>query len=226
MHAHQNVVANGPALQLYQQQANDYWFIVMSLFFSTPMLIAPMAFGFACGRWRVLEKPFSSKSQKFSHAAIKWGLMIGLPSSLLSALGAAQLSIFESSHLYLVASLLPQVGFVMSLAYIGLAMRLIAQWQRHQSQPQWAIAIAAMGQRSLTNYLSQSLIMLICLSYFGLRLGDDLRIGGLTLLAISAYIVQLYINYWMHLNRRQGFAEIAFKRVMRGFVTPQPNRMK
>jgi uncharacterized protein len=96
----------------------------------------------------------------------------------------------------------------LSLGYIYLATRYCSRL----TSTSWLVrALAAMGQRSLTNYLSQSVIMALILGYAGLRLGDDLRMPGLTLVAVIAFGCQLVLNLWMQQKGIEGPAE----RVMR-----------
>ena len=77
-------------------------------------------------------------------------------------------------------------------------------------------AVAAVGQRSLTFYLFQSLVFAPLLSAWGLGLGQHLSTTASTALALGVWLVSVGIAAWMDARGMRGPAERLLRRMTYG----------
>ncbi len=77
-------------------------------------------------------------------------------------------------------------------------------------------AIAATGQRSLTCYLTQSVVWAIVFTPYLLDLSDDLTVATTALLATVTWLLTVVLADWMRRTGRRGPFEVLIRRVTYG----------
>ena len=80
--------------------------------------------------------------------------------------------------------------------------------------------LAAVGQRSLTFYLFQSLLMAPLLASWGLGLAPHLSTASAVAVAFGVWLVSLPIAAWMDSRRMRGPAELLLRRMTYGKLDP------
>jgi uncharacterized protein len=76
--------------------------------------------------------------------------------------------------------------------------------------------LAPAGRMPLTNYVSQSLLMGLLLSGWGLGWGKDLGVAALSLMALAIVVVQVVVSRWWIGRFGSGPLEALWKRATRG----------
>ena len=82
--------------------------------------------------------------------------------------------------------------------------------------------LAAVGQRSLTFYLFQSLLLAPLMASWGLGLGGTLSTAPALAIAFAAWLVSLPIAAWMGARGIRGPAERLLRRMTYGRIDPAP----
>lgn len=142
------------------------------------------------------------------------GFVVNLVGNLPYALGVAQVwhpdratnGVLEIAH-YL-------SGVVMGLAYVCLFAWVAAVWRDRSSRV--IEAVAAVGERSLTCYLLQSVMFAPLLSAWGLGLGGRIGTAQAALLAVGVWAVTVGIALAMHRAGRRGPFEVLLRRLTYG----------
>lgn len=94
------------------------------------------------------------------------------------------------------------------LAAVMLAMRPIQRRiNAGDAIPVWLSAFNALGKRSMTGYLGQTIILLPLTAPFLLNFGHDLNIAGQAVLAFLVWMVTLLVAWWMEQRRIPGLFE-------------------
>ena len=182
-------------------------------------LLAPI--GFACpflvglwaGRRRILEQPERHRRllQVTAFAGIGIAALGAQPVSLvlsgvLPAPGEETLAVLGPLHD--TAGILGGFGYAALVALAAL---------RLDSRRGPAVdAIAAVGQRSMTCYLAQSVVWTVVFTPFLLDLSDDLTVATTALLAIGTWLVTVALAEWMRRAGQRGPFEILVRRVTYG----------
>jgi uncharacterized protein len=122
-----------------------------------------------------------------------WGLVIGLPASLIHVVGTALSDLSDVRFLWMISQAFAVVGGpAQSMAYAAALTLLLrrASWER------WLRLFAAPGRMALSNYLLQSLICTTIFYSYGLGLfGLVGRAAGLAL-AVAIYVAQVLFSRW------------------------------
>jgi uncharacterized membrane protein YeiB len=74
-------------------------------------------------------------------------------------------------------------------------------------------AIAAVGQRSMTCYLSQSVVWAVVFTPFLLDLSDTLTVTTTALLAVTTWLITVALADWMRRTGRRGPFEALVRQV-------------
>lgn len=74
-------------------------------------------------------------------------------------------------------------------------------------------AIAAVGQRSMTCYLAQSVVWAVAFTPFVLDLSDKLTVTTTALLAVATWLITVVLADWMRRTGRRGPFEVLVRRV-------------
>lgn len=177
------------------------------LAFGTVMVLPPMIFGIWAARRRMLDDPAAHRSTLARFA------VIGTAVSAAGALPAILIetgAVAPSPELILVASVLqPLTGYVGGVALAAiLALIAIAVGRR---PGKITTAVQALGQRSLTLYLLQSVIFLVVFAGFGLQ--DRLGMTGATVVAVLTWLASLGVAELLRRAGRRGPAEYLLRRL-------------
>lgn len=85
--------------------------------------------------------------------------------------------------------------------------------QSHQQQGRVTWALQAVGKRSLSAYLAQSVLMAPLLSAWGFGLGAELGTSTVLLGAVGTWLVTVALCCWLEATGRRGPAEWALRRL-------------
>lgn len=189
------------------------------------MLLAPI--GFACpflvglwaGRRRVFERPDQHRRLLVATA------VVGISAAILGAQPVALtlagvVDVPPQTTLELIGPLHDASGVLGGFGYAAL-ITLIAS-RLGERRPRIVDAIAATGQRSMTFYLSQSVVWTVVFTPFLLGLADDLSVAATALLAAATWGTTVVIADWMRRTGRRGPFEQLIRRVTYITVTEAP----
>ncbi|MFI9555679.1 DUF418 domain-containing protein [Nonomuraea endophytica] len=186
----------------------------------TLLLGAPAQFGMHAvlllGIWtarnRVLEEPARHRRLLVVTAAV--GIPIGwlgaLPSALahfgvLTVPSGAQT---DQGELFLLQA---ATGIFAGLGYVALLTLLATgAWVRHPL----AVAVGAVGRRSLSVYLAHSVLLAPVLAAWGLGLGAHLGSAGAAFYALGAWLVTLALAFFLERRGLPGPAEALMRRLL------------
>lgn len=193
-------------------------FATVSLF-----LLSQVVLGFFIARSGWLDHPDQHRGTL--RRVLWWALAANLVGNLPHALAVAgawrpaggAAVVVELAH---VAS-----GLVMGLGYVcGFA--LIAAGGHRIATSRAVAAVSAVGQRSLTSYLLQSVMLAPLLSRWGLDLGRTLGTAAATALAVAVWLVTLAVAVRLDRAGRRGPFEVLLRRLTYArrqvVVTPVP----
>ena len=85
---------------------------------------------------------------------------------------------------------------------------------RHQPLAVGAVAVTAVGKRSLSCYLAQSVICAPALAAWGLGLGETFGSAAAALFAIGVWLVTLMLAYLQERADQRGPAEVLLRRLV------------
>ncbi len=172
------------------------------------MFIPRLALLFLLGVFAVrlgwLTRP--ERHRAFWRKVLLAGLVVGLPFNLLwAAVATADL----------VAPLHPPPGFAFMTAMLDvggplLASAIVAAFMLGRARARaW---LAPVGRMALTNYLSQSVLLMLLLQGFGLGLGAVLSQAALVALCAAIMLMQLLWSRWWLSHHTQGPMEALWRR--------------
>ncbi|MDX2025888.1 DUF418 domain-containing protein [Microcella sp.] len=185
-------------------------------------LLAPMVLGMWAARYRVLENPVNHRR------ALSLVAGIGIPVSVLGALpiALALLGVIELSLIAepFAAMLHAATGAVGGAAYVALIALIIGgrgsgrELGSPTAKPRGPISrmFAALGQRSLSGYLTQSLVFVIVFAPYGLGLGATASVAEATQIAVITWLGTLVIANVLAALDRSGPAEWLLRRAVYG----------
>jgi uncharacterized protein len=212
--------AGAGAMALQQQAAAEPSYLVsvllrLALWVPTPLsslasLVMPAAFliGILAARHRVLDEP--SRHLPLLRRTAVLGLAVGWGAGTVQALlhlGVLVVpnpSAFVSLHLY--TGIFAGVGVA---AVFGLNAHRISS----ATPPLPARALVALGRRSLSGYLTQSLIFVPVLAAWGLGLGAHLTSATAMLVGIGVWLLTVIVAYRLDLAGIRGPAEVLLRRL-------------
>ena len=143
------------------------------------------------------------------------GMAVNLTSSLpvaLIALGAwhpGQGTVTAAAVLASFGGLYAGLGYICGLALVA------HRWQSHGRRGVPG-ALAALGERSLSGYLGQSILMAPLLSAWGFAFGDDLGYLSAYGIAFGAWLVTLTVAVLLDRSGKRGPFEVALRRLTYG----------
>lgn len=185
-------------------------------------LLAPMVLGMWAARRRILEQPFLHRR------ALGLVAGIGLPISVLGALpialallGAIELSAIAEPF---AAMLHAATGAVGGAAYVALIALIVGgrgsgrELGSPTAKPGGPISrlFAALGQRSLSGYLTQSLVFVIVFAPYGFGLGATASVAEATQIAVITWLATLVMAGVLAAADRSGPAEWLLRRAVYG----------
>lgn len=189
---------------------------ITSLF--TLVIPAWIMLGWLAARRAILDDPATHRTLLIKAAAIliPIGWLGGLPSALVG-IGVLPIPV-ETSWMF--QSLDQLTGLFGGLGYAALFGLLGLLWQA--TQPTLVRAIAAVGKRSLTFYLLQSLIHAPLFASWGLGLGGDVNTAGAIGIATLTWIASVGIAWLLEARGVRGPAELLLRRLTYGKARVTP----
>ena len=186
---------------------------VTSLYTLTLMFVPHLVVGILLARAGWLMRPVEHR-RRLGEVAVA-ATALSLLGSLPYALAVGQ--VWRPSHTQLaVAELVHHVsGDVMGLGYVCLFGWLAAVWGG-RARRGVASAVAAVGERSLTCYLLQSVLFAPLLSDWGLGWGGRLSTTQAALLAVVVWLVTVAVAIALRRTGRRGPFEVALRRLAYG----------
>lgn len=189
---------------------------LLSFGFYTPMLL-----GFWAARRRILENP--SQHLRLLGTTAVLGVAVGWVGGLPAALAhigiwsvPAELQV-ESGILFNLQSATGVFGGLGYAALVGLVVYGMSTRAR-ESLP--VVAVSALGKRSLSGYLAQSVLFSPLLAAWGLGLGQYLGSATMVLFALGVWLVTVVASYLLERAGRRGPAEVLLRRLMYGRGEP------
>ncbi|MEU8301889.1 DUF418 domain-containing protein [Micromonospora sp. NPDC048909] len=190
---------------------------------ATVLTMLPMILFIWIGAWaarrRLLDDPARHRRLLRRGAAIGLTVAVlgGLPMALLAG-GFLHVDAATGGHaklLYESAGLFGGIGYA---SLFGLLALRVSTWPAGARRHLPITALAALGRRSLSGYLVQSVAWLVLASPFALALGD--RLGSPTFVAagcaVLVWLATLAGAYLLHRRARRGPAEVLLRRLAYG----------
>nr|WP_243739022.1 DUF418 domain-containing protein [Microcella frigidaquae] len=178
-------------------------------------------------RYRVLEQPFEHRR------ALALVAGIGLPVSVLGALpiALALLGVIELSAIVepFAAMLHAATGAVGGAASVALIALIVGGRGRGgelgapTAKPGGPLSrlLAALGQRSLSGYLTQSVVFVIVFAPYGFGLGGSASVAEATQIAVITWLATLVLAGLLAAADRSGPAEWLLRRAVYGRLHPR-----
>ena len=187
------------------------------LFQGVVSLVVPIVLllAFWAGRQRILEEPGRHRPLLRRTAVV--GLAVGWSGGLVHALEHLDLlpTPDQVSWVYTVTQTVTGMfGGIGYVALFGLFAHRLAVRRADTRTP--VVAVTAVGQRSLSCYLAQSVFCAPALSGWGLGLGGFLGSAAVAGFAVGVWLVTVVIAYAAQRAGRRGPAEVLLRRLVYG----------
>jgi len=117
-------------------------------------------------------------------------------------------------------------GLMCGVGYVALFGLIAARIQKRGGQGRIAYALQAVGKRSLSSYLAQSVIMAPVLSAWGLGLGALLTSGTVALFAIATWSVTVALAVMLERRGKRGPAEWLLRKLAYPTQPLRPRELK
>ncbi|MFD2025552.1 DUF418 domain-containing protein [Promicromonospora aerolata] len=200
------------------------------------VMVVPMMLllAFWAGRRRILENPGEHLP------LLRWvagvGITLGWLGPLPSALDHVGVLAVPDHAAFVFYPVQFLTGFFGGLGYVAL-FGLLGHWlaQRRTGVPSnnllltdgpFAGAVQAVGKRSLTSYLMQSVLCAPILAAWGLGLGQHLTSSTMLLYAVGVWALTVAFSVWQERTGRRGPAEVALRRLAYGRPAQAPVRVQ
>lgn len=190
---------------------------------ATVLTMLPMILWIWIGAWaarrRLLDEPATHRRllRRAALVGLTVAVLGGLPMGLLAG-GFLHVDADTAGYvklLYESAGLFGGIGYA---ALFGLLALRVSAWPAGSRRHLPITALAALGRRSLSGYLVQSVAWLVLASPFALALGD--RLGSPLFVAagcaVLVWLGTLVGAYLMHVRGRRGPAEVLLRRLAYG----------
>ncbi|MFF0144715.1 DUF418 domain-containing protein [Amycolatopsis sulphurea] len=193
-------------------EAWGFYTIPVALF--TMIVPAAILLGMVAARRRLLDEPADHVPLLKRIAAI--GLTVGWGTGLLQALQNLEVLGLDRTFESVFTPLHMLGGFFGGIGYIAVFGLISVRLERLRESPRpgsFTWAVQALGKRSLTGYLCQSLIFSPIFAAWGLGLGEHLSSWSAVVLAFVAWLVGLLVAAKLEGAGHRGPAEWALRRV-------------
>lgn len=182
--------------------------IVQGLGLSVPIAIL---LAFLAARHRVLENPLEHLRLLRVTAVV--GISIGWIVGALTALQNADLLGQPRSFDIAFAGAATLSGLLCGIGYVAVFGLIAARMQQRGTPGRVADALQAVGKRSLTFYLAQSVVFAPLMSAWGLGLGAHLSTWSITVAAILTWLATVLIAVQLERRGIRGPAEWLLRRL-------------
>ncbi len=183
-------------------------------------LLTPAALGVLLARRRVLERPAEHLR------LLRWTAAVGFPVSVLGALpmvlATVQVWTPSTPAGLLTGALHGLTGLGGSLAFLALVGLVVVALERRQGgrAPRGVVggvgSLAAVGRRSLTCYLLQSLVLVPLMAPWALGLGVGAGTAFAAAVGVGAFLVSVALAVALERAGRPGPAEVLLRRLTYG----------
>ncbi|CAL9376081.1 hypothetical protein SUDANB140_00953 [Streptomyces sp. enrichment culture] len=190
-------------------------------------LLGPLGFGcpFAIGLWagrrRILEQPERYRTLLRVTASLGIGAAVlgAQPASLMLSGVAA---VPDGPTLELIGPLHDSTGILGGFGYAALVSLLAHRLGLRRRRGPVVDAVAAVGQRSMTCYLAQSVVWALVFTPFLLDLSSTLTVTTTALLALTTWTATVLLAHRMHRAGQRGPFEVLVRRVTYRHPAPPP----
>jgi uncharacterized protein len=176
----------GSVIMQHLNELKLMWLILLLI--QAPCALAMFLLGFLAGKHQFLAQP--DQYRPYLKPAIKAGLFIGLPASLITAL-TALLSTGTYWEIFGLALSLVTAPFL-TFGIIALMLKFFGT----ERGLFWRDTLAPAGRMALSNYLLQSLICGFIFYGYGLALVDQTTAIGNVLIGVLIFAFQLFFSHW------------------------------
>ncbi|MFH8794920.1 DUF418 domain-containing protein [Streptomyces sp. NPDC017941] len=173
--------------------------------------------GYWAARRRILEEPGRHLKLLRRTAVIGTGIgWLGALPAALAHVGALDVPADAESDTGVLFTLRDVTGNVAGLGYIAAVALFVHWWTRrpHRRGARAITAVSAVGKRSLSCYLTHSLLFAPLLAAWGLGLGGHLSSASMVLVALAVWLVTVAGAYALELRGKRGPAEAVLRRLM------------
>lgn len=193
----------------------------MGLFSVVPLAIL---IGWLAARHRVLEEPEKHRRllQRVAIIGIPLGWLAGAPTAA-QAIGLFSLpeaTFWTFMGVDYVGGLFTALGYAAAFGLIALAVQRRTGAYGSSALPLLPRALTAVGKRSLTCYLFQSVLFVLLMAGYTLGLGGVLTSAGALGTALLVWAASLPLALWMESRDARGPAETLLRRLTYGKHAP------
>ncbi|MDR7301587.1 DUF418 domain-containing protein [Haloactinomyces albus] len=184
-------------------------------------LVPALLFGVWAARRRLLDEPERYRRGLRYAAAAGVGLAVagGLPMALMASAVWSEPGFTVSVLAGVLHAVTGYAGGIGYTAVVGLvAIRLRGR------QGALSTALTACGQRSMTSYLGQSVVLVAVLAAYGGGLGDDAGVAATAVLAVLVWMLTVVAAEVMRRLRYRGPAEVLLRRLTYGRTATRHGR--
>ncbi|MGA5111278.1 DUF418 domain-containing protein [Streptomyces pseudogriseolus] len=175
--------------------------------------MCPFLLGLWAGRRRILEQPERYGTLLRMTAAVGVGVAV-LGAQPVSLMLAGTVPVPDRPTLELLGPLHDATGILGGLGYAATVTLLARRLDNRRGRV--VEAVAATGQRSMTCYLTQSVIWALVFTPFLLDLSATLTVTRTALLALATWTATLPLAHHLHRSGRRGPFEVLVRRVTYG----------
>ncbi|MFC8570056.1 DUF418 domain-containing protein [Streptomyces sp. NPDC057245] len=174
--------------------------------------VCPFAVGLWAGRRRILEQPERYRPLLLATASVGIGAaVLGAQPASLMLTGVT--AVPDGPTLELIGPLHDSTGTLGGFGYAALVALLAHRLELRRRRGPVTDAIAAVGQRSMTCYLAQSVVWALAFTPFLLDLSATLTVTTTALLALTTWTATVLLAHRMHRAGQRGLFEVLVRRV-------------
>ncbi|NJP14545.1 DUF418 domain-containing protein [Streptomyces thermoviolaceus subsp. thermoviolaceus] len=175
-------------------------------------LFAAFLVGLAAGRHRLLERldEPTQRTRLVIRRLLRTGVLAGVPGGVFTAMCAY--GPLDSRLYYLGQAVDLLTAPALATAYVCAVVTLL----QGRFGPRLRRALAPAGRMSLSNYLSQSLVLALIFTGYGLGLYGRVGPAALVAVCLGLYAAQLAFSAWLMARSRYGPAELLLRRITLG----------
>ena len=179
------------------------------------IVLAPMLVGVAMARAGLLDRPWEHVPLLRRLAVL--GSLVGVAGSLPHALEVARVWEPGTVTSGALAAVHAVTGTAMGVAYVCLFALWAARLHERRAPRRGAPAVlAAVGERSLTCYLLQSMVLAPLLSPWGLGLGEGMGTATAYGIALAVWLFTVAVAWSLAVSGRRGPFEVLLRRLTYG----------
>lgn len=188
-------------------------------------VMPPLLVGMWAGRRQILERPQDHRTLLTWTAVVGLAMAIvaGLPAALIAAQLVPAPAAATEGMLWVVHDL---IGWVGGAGWVAL-IALVATWLTRpptggaDDRPEGATgpvmsAIAAVGERSLSCYLFQSVVFTLVFAPYGLGMGARATAATAALVAVATWLTSVVLAEALRRHHRRGPAEVLLRTLVYG----------